>query len=100
MFSFGSSFLHMTYSEYPGPQLSTLVSTAVDYGAFAAQDRQTASESTGFSFMNCTLTGTGYNYLGRAMGPYSRIIYAYSYIDNMLAPGGWDDWDHDTSRDR
>ncbi|CAK9201558.1 unnamed protein product [Sphagnum troendelagicum] len=79
--------------------LSTLVSTAVDYGAFAAQDRQTASESTGFSFMNCTLTGTGYNYLGRAMGPYSRIIYAYSYIDNMLAPGGWDDWDHDTSRD-
>jgi len=26
------------------------------------------------------------------MGEYSRIVYAYTYFDNIVAHGGWDDW--------
>ncbi|EFJ33967.1 hypothetical protein SELMODRAFT_167160 [Selaginella moellendorffii] len=77
-----------------------LHSIADSYGSVAAQDRQSQTENTGFSFVNCKVTGTGILYLGRAMGPYSRIVYSNSYFDNIIDVRGWDDWDHDASRDR
>lgn len=61
------------------------------FGAIAAQGRTTPNEQTGFIFVHCRVTGTGPLYLGRAMGQYSRIVYAYSYFDDIIA--GWDDWD-------
>lgn len=50
--------------------------------------------------MNCRVTGTGPLYVGRAMGQYSRIVYSYTYFDDVVAPGGWDDWDHSTGKNR
>lgn len=44
------------------------------------------------------MTGTGRLYVGRAMGQYSRIVYAYTYFDSVIAPGGWDDWDHTSNK--
>ncbi|KAJ3680542.1 hypothetical protein LUZ60_016820 [Juncus effusus] len=73
-----------------------LHSIAEGYGSIAAQGRQSPCERTGFAFVNCKVTGTGRLYLGRAMGQYSRIVYAYTYFDNVIAPGGWDDWDHNS----
>nr|ACF82696.1 unknown [Zea mays] len=32
------------------------------------------------------------------MGQYSRIVYAYTYFDSVIAPGGWDDWDHTSNK--
>eukprot|EP00249_Psilotum_nudum_P010955 c22873_g2_i1 orf=167-1291(-) len=84
-------------SVYKGCELNSI---AQSYGSIAAQDRQTYSDDTGFSFLNCKVTGTGPLYLGRAMGPYSRIVYAYSYFEGIIDPRGWDDWDHDTSKDQ
>jgi hypothetical protein len=34
------------------------------------------------------------------MGQYSRIVYAYTYFDNIVAPGGWDDWDHANNKNK
>ncbi|KAE8713798.1 putative pectinesterase 68 [Hibiscus syriacus] len=69
-------------------------SIATRFGSIGAHDRNRADEKTGFAFVNCTVTGTGPIYVGRAMGQYSRIVYAYTYFDDLVAHGGWDDWGH------
>ncbi|KAF8702395.1 hypothetical protein HU200_032770 [Digitaria exilis] len=75
-----------------------LHSTAQRYGSVAAHGRRDPCERTGFAFVNCRVTGTGRLYVGRAMGQYSRIVYAYTYFDSVIAPGGWDDWDHTSNK--
>ena len=75
-----------------------LHSTAQRFGSVAAQGRHGPCERTGFAFVNCRVTGTGQLYVGRAMGQYSRIVYAYTYFDSVIAPGGWDDWDHTSNK--
>ncbi|KAL8469736.1 hypothetical protein ACS0TY_032543 [Phlomoides rotata] len=60
--------------------------------AIAAHHRNSADEDTGFSFVNCTISGSGSVYLGRAWGNYSTIIYSYTKIDINVKPGGWSDW--------
>ncbi|EYU27427.1 hypothetical protein ABFS82_13G159400 [Erythranthe guttata] len=60
--------------------------------AVAAHHRNTAAEETGFSFVNCTVRGTGVVYLGRAWGEYSRIVYSQSDFNIRVKPRGWDDW--------
>ncbi|KAJ8766550.1 hypothetical protein K2173_023797 [Erythroxylum novogranatense] len=70
-----------------------LHSTAQSSGAIAAHHRDSPDDDTGFSFVDCEITGTGNIFLGRAWGDYSRIIYANSDIDNIIIPDGWSDWD-------
>ncbi|XP_006575773.1 probable pectinesterase 53 [Glycine soja] len=41
---------------------------------------------------NCIATGSGQIYLGRAWGDYSRVIFSYTYMDNIVLPKGWSDW--------
>ncbi|CAA6666788.1 unnamed protein product [Spirodela intermedia] len=77
-----------------------LHSIATRFGSIAAQDRRGLCEQTGFAFVNCRVTGTGPLYVGRAMGQYSRIVYSYTYFDDVVAQGGWDDWDHTTGKNR
>ncbi|KAK1583270.1 hypothetical protein Q3G72_022361 [Acer saccharum] len=73
-----------------------LRSIATTSGAIAAHHRDLPDENTGFSFVNCVINGTGKIYLGRAWGNYSRTIYSYSHIDNIITPSGWSDWNqHD-----
>ncbi|KAK9668058.1 hypothetical protein RND81_13G032600 [Saponaria officinalis] len=75
-------------------------STATRFGSIAAQDRRSPEEKTGFAFVNCKVTGNGPLYVGRAMGQYSRIVYSYTYFDNLIAHGGWDDWDHTSGKNK
>lgn len=77
-----------------------LHSIATRFGSIAAQDRNSADEKTGFAFVNCRVTGTGPLYVGRAMGQYSRIVFSYTYFDNIVAHGGWDDWDHVSNKNK
>ena len=65
---------------------------ARDYGALTAQNRQSTLEDTGFSFVNCRVTGSGALYLGRAWGTFSRVVFAYTYMDNIIIPRGWYNW--------
>ncbi|XP_075641197.1 putative pectinesterase 68 [Castanea sativa] len=71
-----------------------LHSIATRFGSIAAQFRHKEDEKTGFAFVRCRVTGTGPLYVGRAMGQYARIVYSYTYFDDVVAHGGWDDWDH------
>lgn len=61
-------------------------------GAVTAQGRSSMLEDTGFSFVRCKVTGSGALYLGRAWGPFSRVIFAYTYMDNIIIPKGWHNW--------
>ncbi|KAG6501561.1 hypothetical protein ZIOFF_041442 [Zingiber officinale] len=72
-----------------------LHSIAERLGSVAAQERNSPYERTGFAFVGCKVTGTGKVYVGRAMGRYSRVVFAYTYFDDVVAHGGWDDWDDD-----
>lgn len=61
-------------------------------GALTAQGRNSIMEDTGFSFVNCKVTGSGALYLGRAWGPFSTVVFAYTYMDNIIIPKGWYNW--------
>ncbi|KAL6006061.1 putative pectinesterase 53 [Asimina triloba] len=65
---------------------------AQNYGAVTAQGRSSYLEDTGFSFVNCKVTGSGALYLGRAWGSFSRVVFAYTYMDNIIIPAGWYNW--------
>ncbi|PHT92704.1 putative pectinesterase 68 [Capsicum annuum] len=77
-----------------------LHSIATRFGSIAAQDRRSSDEKTGFAFLGCRVTGSGPLYVGRAMGQYSRIVYSYTYFDDVVAHGGWDDWDHVSNKNK
>ncbi|PIN15553.1 Pectinesterase [Handroanthus impetiginosus] len=69
-----------------------LNSIAKKVASVTAQKRSNSSISSGFSFKNCTITGTGSIYLGRAWGDYSRVVFSYSFMDKIVLPQGWSDW--------
>ncbi|KAJ7960914.1 Pectinesterase [Quillaja saponaria] len=71
-----------------------LKSIAKYYGAIAAHHRDSQHDDTGFSFVNCTITGSGSVFLGRAWGNYARTIYSYCHMENIITPQGWSDWNH------
>ncbi|TYI73506.1 hypothetical protein E1A91_D07G133400v1 [Gossypium mustelinum] len=66
---------------------------AVDfiYASITAQHRDSPSQNTGFTFLGCKITGIKTALLGRAWGPYSRVIFAFTYMSNVILPQGWDD---------
>lgn len=61
-------------------------------GAVTAQNRMSLFDDTGFSFVRCKVTGSGALYLGRAWGTFSRVIFAYTYMDDIIIPSGWFNW--------
>ncbi|KAF6141714.1 hypothetical protein GIB67_027892 [Kingdonia uniflora] len=65
---------------------------AHNVGALTAQGRASLLDDTGFSFVNCKVTGSGALYLGRAWGTFSRVIFAYTYMDNIIISKGWYNW--------
>ncbi|KAK6941447.1 Pectinesterase, catalytic [Dillenia turbinata] len=65
---------------------------AQNMGALTAQSRNSLMDDTGFSFVNCEVTASGALYLGRAWGPFSRVIFAYTYMGNIIIPEGWYNW--------
>lgn len=65
-------------------------------GAITAQSRSSTSDGTGYVFLNCKITGNGLMYLGRAWGSYSRVVFAYTYIADIIFPEGWDNWNDPT----
>jgi len=69
----------------------TLQSVSDGYAAITAQARSTINDTSGFSFVHCTINGTGDAYLGRAWRESSRVVFAYTYMGSVVDPKGWDD---------
>ncbi|KAE8732389.1 putative pectinesterase 11 [Hibiscus syriacus] len=63
-----------------------------EFSAITAQRRQSPSEETGFTFPGSKMTGERTAILGRPWGSYSRVVFALTYISNVILPRGWDDW--------
>ncbi|KAA3456057.1 pectinesterase 31-like [Gossypium australe] len=64
-------------------------------GFITAQSRKTSQESTGYVFLRCVITGNGgssYSYLGRPWGPFGRVVFAYTYMDQCIKHVGWHNW--------
>lgn len=62
--------------------------------SITAQSRSSASETTGYVFNQCTITGTpsASTILGRPWRAYARVIYLSCSMDASIKPTGWDDW--------
>lgn len=61
-------------------------------GFITAQGRKSAYEPTGFVFRRGIVSGTGQAFLGRAYGPYSRVIFHETTMSNVVDPNGWFAW--------
>ncbi|KAI9153626.1 hypothetical protein LWI28_014208 [Acer negundo] len=67
-------------------------------GAVTAHGRASKDDNTGFVFVNCSVGGNGRIWLGRAWRPFSRVVFAYTTMSDIIAPEGWNDF-NDPARD-
>ena len=66
-------------------------------GSVTAQNRESEGEMSGFIFIKGKVYDIGGVYLGRAKGPYSRVIFAETYLSMTIVPEGWTNWSYDGS---
>ncbi|GAB2281731.1 Probable pectinesterase/pectinesterase inhibitor 41 [Dionaea muscipula] len=71
------------------------------FNAITAQGRTDPNQNTGISIINCTITPaddlassniTIQTYLGRPWKQYSRTVYMETYMDSVVDPSGWTEW--------
>lgn len=62
--------------------------------SITAQSRTSASQTTGYVFNQCTITGApkASTILGRPWRAYARVVYLNCSMDASIKPIGWDDW--------
>ncbi|MCO5546946.1 hypothetical protein L7F22_000385 [Adiantum nelumboides] len=85
IFGHGQSF-------FKGCQLVVTAQSGYVSGSITAQNRGSPHDGGGFVFLSCRIMGTGDVYLGRAWGAYSRVVFMYTYMSNIIVPDGWYDW--------
>ncbi|KAL5101590.1 hypothetical protein RYX36_005917 [Vicia faba] len=81
-------------SYYENCVLDARQSSSKPTGFITAQRRNSANDQGGFVFKGGKITGVGKVLLGRAYGPYSRVIFWNTDISAVVLPLGWDPWQH------
>ncbi|XP_074268399.1 pectinesterase-like [Silene latifolia] len=75
---------------------------------FTAQGREDPNQNTGISILNCKVSAASdlapnktafKSYLGRPWKLYSRTVYMFSNIEDVVDPAGWLEWDGDFALD-
>ncbi|KAG0592482.1 hypothetical protein M758_1G249400 [Ceratodon purpureus] len=79
-------------SLYEYCQIESTARNVSKSGCITAQGRAAEDESTGFTFVGGSITGSGSNLLGRAYGLYSRVFFIDTYMEDIISPEGWSDW--------
>ncbi|XAR54997.1 Pectinesterase [Bertholletia excelsa] len=76
--------------------LNTTIRTIGDNlpGFITAQARAKVTDDSGFAFVYCNITGTGKTYLGRAWMERPRVVFANTYMSDVISSGGWTDGNH------
>ncbi|TKY52502.1 pectinesterase/pectinesterase inhibitor 40 [Spatholobus suberectus] len=68
---------------------------------FTAQGREDPNQNTGISILNCKIAAAAdlipvkssfKSYLGRPWKLYSRTVYLKSYMEDLIDPAGWLEW--------
>ncbi|GAB4841107.1 Probable pectinesterase/pectinesterase inhibitor 7 [Ancistrocladus abbreviatus] len=71
------------------------------FNAITAQGRTDPNQNTGISILNCTIRAaddlassnvTIQTFLGRPWKQYSRTVYMQSFMDSVIDPTGWTEW--------
>ncbi|CAL0320939.1 unnamed protein product [Lupinus luteus] len=62
-------------------------------GFVTAQGRSGKNDKSGFVFRGGALIGNGQTFLGRAYGPFSRVVFYGTYFSSVVAPAGWSAWE-------
>ncbi|XP_019058661.1 PREDICTED: putative pectinesterase 52 [Tarenaya hassleriana] len=70
------------------------LSSQLEYGYITAQGRENSANPSGFVFLRGSVTGTTKAYLGRAYGPFSRVIFIGTTFGSIVMPQGWDSWSY------
>lgn len=83
IFGYGTSLYENCY----------LNSVTKKVASLTAQKRSNSTiMSSGFSFKDSVVTGSGQVFLGRAWGDYSRVVFSFTFMDKLVLPQGWSDW--------
>ncbi|XP_023512360.1 pectinesterase PPME1-like [Cucurbita pepo subsp. pepo] len=73
-------------------QLDVVV-TDDELGVITAHSREKKTDPSGYVFAHCSITGTGgrNTFLGRSWRPWSRVVYAYTTMADIINREGWND---------
>lgn len=63
-------------------------------GFVTAQGRSSENDPSGFVFRGGYVVGDGKTMLGRAYGPFSRVVFYGTYFGSVVDPQGWSAWDY------
>lgn len=66
-------------------------------GFVTAQRRNSPKDPNGFVFRGGSIVGKGQVSLGRAWGPYSRVIFWETYFSSVVSPLVWNAWNYNGS---
>lgn len=80
-------------------QNSSINSVAKGMGVITAQARENVSDDSGFTFVHCSIKGTGDTYLGRAWKERPRVVFAYTYMGTLINSRGWSNAMHPDHED-
>lgn len=81
-------------SLYQSCTLNVIQRAGSSAGSLTAQKRGSGAEDTGYSFVDCRVVGSDRMkvYLGRAWGAYSRVVFARTFLADVVTPAGWYNW--------